>query len=330
MPANVQTYIGRESAWHKLGVVTGQYFTWQDALRDGGLDFQVFKSQLKDGLNRPVPAWGTFRWNTPDVAAKRPEASIFLGTVGQDYKVIPHASGFELVDALVASTDGAHYETAGVLGQGEVVWGCADLNLSTSILGDEHKHYLLFHTSHDGSYSYEFRDCDTRVVCQNTLNCALSEKTRNKLKIRHTKSAPERIIEAKSALELYRNDVATLQYKLETMARRSVQRDTVTVLMDKLFPVKTKEDGSQESSTRRNNILAGILTRFESNDGNAIPGIRGTAYNLLNGVTEWVDHDRATETQSALFGSGDKLKLVAFSTLLGLVPSMPEMAVVRR
>ena len=72
MPANVHTYIGRQAAWHALGTVTGSYQTWADILAHGGLDFQVFKSQLHDGRGQLVRAWGTFRWNTADNLRETP------------------------------------------------------------------------------------------------------------------------------------------------------------------------------------------------------------------------------------------------------------------
>ena len=125
MPANINTYIGRASAWHNLGTVTGRYMSWKEILEIGGLDFDIFKSQLRDGLGRPVEAWGVFRWNSADKLAGRRDAAAYLGVVGESYTPINHAKGFEMIDALVASKDGAHYETAGVLGKGEVVWGLA-------------------------------------------------------------------------------------------------------------------------------------------------------------------------------------------------------------
>ena len=84
--------------------------------------------------------------------------------------------------------DGAHYETAGALGNGERVWGLADLNLAVTVGRDQQRGYLLFCTGHDGSLSHQYRLCMTRVVCQNTLSAALSERTRAKLTIRHTKN----------------------------------------------------------------------------------------------------------------------------------------------
>jgi hypothetical protein len=101
--------------------------------------------------------------------------------------------------------------------------------------------------------------------------------------------------------------------------------------MDKLFPVKAKEDGEEaESSTRRDNVLAEILSLYESNDNNAFPEQRGTAYNLLNSITEYTDHVRQSRmdarAESALFGSGKALKDRAFQLIYDEAPNMPAKA----
>jgi Domain of unknown function (DUF932) len=44
------------------------------------------------------------------------DAAQFLGAVGKDYAVIQHDEGFKSIDAVMRTADGAHYETAGVLG----------------------------------------------------------------------------------------------------------------------------------------------------------------------------------------------------------------------
>ena len=52
--------------------------------------------------------------------------------------------------------------------------------------------------------------------------------------------------------------------------------------------------------------------------GSAMPHVKGTAYGLLNAVTEYVDHQRggdATRLSSAWFGSGEGLKNEAFALL---------------
>lgn len=335
MAHNINTYIGRQSAWHSLGTVVGNYLTWDEILQAGGLDYNVFKSQLHDGLGRAVNAFGTFRWNQADKALKLKDKAEFLGVVGADYKVIQHSTGFELIDALMATTNGAHYETAGVLGKGEVVWGLADLNLGYRIGEDEHRNYLLMVTSHDGSYSYQLRGVDERVVCNNTLDVALSEKTKSVFKVRHTKNAGDKIIDAQKALSNIAADSMAVQSKLSFLVGRKVTKESMTKIMDRLFPPTKKENSETgkveiESSTRRENILSDVLSLYESNDRNAFPEQRGTAYNLLNAVTEYTDHGRSTRngvtgrSESAMFGSGKNLKSQALQVILETASGMPE------
>jgi phage/plasmid-like protein (TIGR03299 family) len=243
-----------------------------------------------------------------------------LGAVGEDYAVIQHDEGFKTIDALMRTADGAHYETAGVLGSGERVWCLADLGHAVRIGEDTQKGYLLFSTGHDGSMSHSYRLVFTRVVCQNTLSMALGEKTRAALTIRHTKNAVSRLTEARAALDSMGNDVQRIEDRLNFLAGRKMNREALSSIMDRLFPKTAKdENGEAKETTRRTNILADVLKIYEANDGNAYPEQRGTAYNLLNAITNYVDHERSSKedgrAESALFGSGDTLKSKALEVI---------------
>lgn len=341
MSANIRGYVGRQSAWHSLGEVRGEFFTWQSALQSAKLDFHVFKSQLRDGLGQKVPAWGTFRWDLADKLAKDSSKAKFLGVVGEDYKVIQHSEGFKLIDSLVGTVNGAHYETLGALGAGEKVWGLVKLSETKIRVGDDEMNlYLLICTGHDGSLSFQIRLCAERVVCWNTLLIALSERGRASYKVRHTKNAGTRIATAQEAIQSIGETSQTMSERLNFLATRQVTRESAEGIFNRLFP-KTAADastdsGDEKSSTRRNNILADILARYESNDGNIFPEQKGTAYNLLNAVTEFTDHARGsskasakTRAESALFGSGEDLKSKAFEVILESANGMPVKAVRR-
>lgn len=312
MSHNINTYIGRQAAWHKLGTVTGKYQTTDELLADPGLQYVVFKSQLKDGLGRNVDAWGTFRWDLKDKLAGRKDAALFLGTVGKDYAVIQHDEGFKTIDSLMRTADGAHYETAGVLGNGERVWALADLGFTAKVGDDVQQGYLLFSTGHDGSMSHSYRLVFTRVVCQNTLGAALSEKTRAALTVRHTKNASDRLKDTRSALDSIGADVVRIEDRLNYLAGKRMNREALGSIMDRLFPKRKDAEGDSRETTRRTNIIADILKIYELNDGNAFPEQRGTSYNLLNAITNYTDHERGTRGndtgESAMFGSGDALK----------------------
>ncbi len=311
MAHNINTYMGREAAWHKLGTVTGSFMTWDDIQRHGGLDYVPVKEQLFDKFGKPVGSWGIFR----------PDTQAFLGAVGEQYAVIDHAQGFRLIDALIGSQGGAHYETAGCLGAGEVVWGLAKLNMSVEVgrSGDKSDVYLLFATSHNGSISHLYRTTLTRVVCQNTLNAALSSKATSLFRVRHTANAQTRLDQAHDALATIGAEVQGIEQKLNMLATRKMTRETTVSVLNRLFPQGKDANGKPQDSTRRNNILTDVLRCYESNDRNAFPEQRGTAYNLLNAVTEYTDHVRSTRNgdkgESAMFGSGDRLKTQAMEVL---------------
>ena len=322
-------YIGRQAAWHKLGTVTGKFMTADELLADKSFQYVVFKSQLRDGLNRPVDAWGTFRWNFADKLAGNKDAAEFLGVVGEDYTVIQHDEGFKSIDALMQSVDGAHYETAGVLGNGEQVWALADLNLGYQIGDDVHKNFVLFVTGHDGSMAHRYSLCDERVVCRNTLKMALAERGLS-ASVRHTKNAQNRIIDARAAMAGIQGQVTTLAQRMNFLANRKVTREAMTSVLDRLFPKSRDDNGDARDTSRRTNILADVLRLYESNDGNAFPEQRGTAYNLLNAITNYTDHERSSKengrAESALFGSGDALKGKALEVIMESAKGLPEVS----
>lgn len=315
MAHNINTYIGRQAAWHRLGTVTGNYMTWDDIQRHGGLNFKPVKRQLMLDGNL-VDAWGI----------TRSDNGAFLGAVGAGYTPIDHAEGFRMVDALMDTVDGAHYETAGALGAGETVWGLADLNLSISVGGaDKSKGYLLFATSHNATMAHSYWLTFTRVVCQNTLRVAT--KAAASLRVRHTVNAPQRLADAHKALATMQDEAKSVEDKLNMLAKRRMTKPTMLSMLDKLFPKSKGEDGKPQDTVRRNNILIDVLERFDSNDGNAFPELRGTAYNMLNAVTEYVDHSRQSRgdksAESAMFGSGDRLKSQALEYLLETAGGLP-------
>lgn len=77
-------------------------------------------------------------------------------------------------------------ETAGVLRDGEKIWGLAKVNDGVEIVdGDVIKPYLLLATSYDGSLATTARFTSIRVVCNNTLQMARADNKSGVVKVRH-------------------------------------------------------------------------------------------------------------------------------------------------
>lgn len=327
MPANVEYYTGRLPAWHNLGDVVGKFITSQELLDNPRLNFQVMKDQL-EYRGQLIDSWGIFRTDT----------GRFLGNVGPDYTPIQHTEGFKFLDVLVGEVNGAHFETAGSLGNGETIWGLINLNAKIGVKNTEDvvNNYLMFKTGHIGNYTFSFQGCSTRVVCENTLNMALREG-RSEFRIRHTPNFNERLQQAHDIIAGFKEWNESVDDKINYLASHVIDRDNMINILDELFPA----DQEGNRSTRSKNNIEKILNLYESNDGNAIPQIRGTAYNLLNAVTQYVDHERSVKGnnprsrgESAMFGSGHQFKSRAMDIILAETQNMksiwtPTIAVVQ-
>ena len=126
----------------------------------------------------------------------------------------------------------------------------------------------------------------------------------------------------------------TVEEKLTFLATRRVTRESMEGILGQLFPKPKNEEGAEkESSTRRKNVLAEVLALYEHNDGNAFPEQRGTAYALLNAVINYSDHLRSSRggngtgrAESAIFGSGERLKAQALEVITQSPNGMPTMS----
>ncbi len=317
----------RKAAWHELGQRTDGAVKWADAMKLAGLDWRVIKrqlfgsiaddSELNKSLLVPVPAYGIFRDSD----------GAYLGTVGEQYTTIQNQYAFDFVDSLLEAENGAHYESAGALGNGERIWCLAKVPHTITVAGeDKSEVYLLFTTSHDGSMAATAKLSTVRVVCQNTLNQALSANG-SMVRVKHTRDAERRLDQAKRLMEGVGVDAKKLEEKLNLLAQRKMTRDSMKAIMDRLFPAPKDE---KANTTRRENVLADVLRLYESNDKNTFPQIRGTAYNLLNAITEYTDHERSARltsgrkdytlaqarAENAFVGTGDALKQQALDVIL--------------
>lgn len=308
MVANIykdNVMLAEKRAWHGIGTVVENAFSLSDVMEKcPDINFEVEKKRLSacfDDGYRDIPAWGTFRKDNGE----------FLGTVGAGYKVIQVQYGFEFIDALLEAENGAHYESAGVLGKGEKYWISARIPMDFTIgEGDRHQTYLFFGSSHNGTLATIAKLILTRVVCENTLTIALREAG-NILKIKHTKNANDKLEAAKKMLGSTAINVKRINEKLTALAERKLDRPSLNSILDRVFDLSSGKDKSKTMAT-----IDHIVDRFLDNDGNAFPEQRGTAYNLLNAMTNWADHKRPVRRTEARKNMSDD-QLRAESSIFG-------------
>ena len=185
--SGMATFASRvEPAWHGLGTVFDGTVSTREMLELSHLnDWNVRLEEVTYPENYSVvsPAHSVVRTHPftgqPDV----------LSIVGDRYKVLQNEELFDFGDAM--TDGGATWETAGSIKNGRVVFGSLSVPrefiLDPQGANDKTVTYLLVHTSHDGSSSVQANITPVRVVCQNTLNMALSG-SKQSFKIRHSDS----------------------------------------------------------------------------------------------------------------------------------------------
>jgi len=320
MSANVESMVyAGETPWHGLGVRVDKEITAAEAIQKSGLDWKVELRPIQtvDGVAAPE--------HCAVVRVRPGKKPNVLGVVSKKYKLIQNSEAFDFFDHVVGHKQ-AVYHTAGALGAGERVWILAKLPGSLAPVKDDEIHkYLLLTTGHTGIIAQRMLWTPIRVVCQNTLNIALSGlRAGEGIRIRHAGNIEAKIEEAQRALGLsikYYND---LEDSFKLLAGHQMKKDQVARLFDTIFPLR--EDRKDDTSKGNAGVRERILHLNEKGAGSDIKGVRGTAWGYYNSIVEFVDHFRKTRGKnvqakaesrltSQWFGTGARLKQQAFKTL---------------
>ncbi|TDI96984.1 MAG: DUF932 domain-containing protein [Deltaproteobacteria bacterium] len=310
---NDSLFYAGETPWHKIGHYVGEeVLTASEAIIASGLGWKVVEQPILNADGDIIEGYK---------AIVREDTKEVLQVSKDRYVPIQNTDCFKIFDE-VTGTGQAKYEVAGSLKGGRIVWILARLPYTFEVAGrDEIRSYLLLSTSHDGSLKLQMFKTPVRVVCWNTLNASLLGMDGEKvLKVKHTQNFRDKVTDAQEILADSKAYFMAFKEQSEVLARKQMNGLAVDSFLDTLLNVQDKKDS--EIKTRTRNIQDTIKRLFVSGRGNDVTGVRGSAWALYNGVTEYVDYERTTKGDasnrlySAGFGSGKNLKEEAFSQLV--------------
>jgi phage/plasmid-like protein (TIGR03299 family) len=272
---NVETmFYTREAPWHGLGNRVEQALSSKEALQEAGLNWNVIqRSILTDNLME-IPG---FKANIRDTDNQ------VLGVVTDCYKIVQNHEAFAFTDELLG--EGVRYETAGSLQNGRKVWLLAKLPDNYIISGDRVSPYLVFSNSHDGSGSIKVAMTPIRVVCQNTLNLALTNAKRIWTTI-HTGDIKSKLDEAKKTLLLAEFYMDKLGMEVDRLNRIKIQDNKVMEYIELLIPMPDNATKLQEKNVEflRNDMK---LRYFEAPD---LDHVGKNGYRFICAVSDFATH----------------------------------------
>jgi phage/plasmid-like protein (TIGR03299 family) len=280
MVANVDSmFFTGETPWHGLGVKLENPATAREAILAAKLDWRVSTE----------PAILADCTQLLTRAVRRLDTRAVLGEVGRLYQPIQNDEAFCFFDSVVGSGQ-AIYHTAGALGKGDRVWILARLpgEIRVQNTDDVTHKYLLLCNSHDGKMALRMFFTPVRVVCQNTLNMALSAGMGSGVSIRHLPGLKGKIQEAQRALGLavrYYDDAEGL---VNLLARTRPGSDVIRKYVRSLFP----DHKDELVQMRHERIREEVLDLYAYGRTNNLPGVCSTWWAAYNAVTEHADHAR--------------------------------------
>ena len=219
------------------GVCVETALSSQEALQASGLDWNVIQRPIMTSAYEPILG---YKANIRDTDNK------VLGVVSDRYRVVQNAEAFAFTDALLG--EGVKYETAGSLQEGRRIWLLAKLPDRYIIEGEQIEPYLVFSSSHDGSGAIKAAMTPVRVVCQNTLNMALSTAKRVWSTV-HVGDLAAKMDEAHNTLLLAEKYMGKLGTEIAALSKIRLSDSKVMEYIDMLLPMD-----DQPSDIHKKNI----------------------------------------------------------------------------
>lgn len=275
MAANVETmFYVREKPWHGLGTKVMEAPKSKEALKIAGLDWKVVQEPVFTETKEKIEG---YRVNVRDTDRK------VLGVVTDRYKVIQNEEAFAFTDALLG--EGVRYETAGSLQGGKKVWLLAHLPQEYIISGERISPYLVFSNTHDGSGAVRVALTPIRVVCNNTLNLALSTAKRSWSMV-HTGNIQEKMEEAKNTLFMAEKYMDHLGKEFDNLRRIHLTDQKVNEYIEILLPM----EGDMTPLQRKNIFRLREDMQARYFDAPDLKEVGNNAYRFINAVSDFATH----------------------------------------
>ena len=300
-----------ETPWHGLGRRLANRVTAADIIREAGLDWMVVERDVyAQGADDFVPA------NGYKALVRETDGSV-LSIVSGKYGIVQNAQLGDLAEAMAGEGVQA-FEVGGSLRDGKHVF-LVGVTGEAEIAGDRVKNYLTLCTSHDASLAVTAFFSPVRVVCNNTLQAALSGNEQgHRLTVKHTSKASDRVAIAAGVCKAARSYFGTFTETALRLVEQRLSTATFGDIARSLFPAYVNAAGERVVPENGEKVVR----LFRNLQGSVIDRhLAGTAWGGYQAVTALLDHNRKNTGPQArmgrfLQGSDDAIRTKAVGLLL--------------
>jgi phage/plasmid-like protein (TIGR03299 family) len=317
----VQTmaYVG-QTPWHQLGNQLPAKQSIEVWAQKAGMDWEIRDTPVRY-MTEQAGALGSIMSFDDQKVLYRSDTKAALSVVSSRYQVVQPKAVLEFYRDLT-EVSGFELETAGVLKEGKKFWALAKTGKETVLKGnDTVKGYILLATSCDGTLATTATPTTIRVVCNNTLTIALNGAS-SAIKVPHSTSFDPQAVKKQLGIAVSSWD--SFMYRMKTLSERKVKsHEAMNYFLKVICNTDNHVDPAQGLMNER--ALKAVQALYDGKgQGSELASASGTAWGLLNAITQFTDHERRARSQeyrldSAWFGQGASLKQRALDHALQLV-----------
>ncbi len=230
-----------------------------------------------------------------------------LSIVSDSYHVVQPKDVLGFYEELIKQS-GFTMHTAGALFGGKRIWALAKLGKETRVFGqDKIEGFLLLATSYDGTLATTGRYTSVAVVCNNTLQMALSGTNNSEFKLNHNKKFDADA--AKAQLGLSQDAWEDFESKVVKLANTTVDLETAMAFFTKVLGKDAVTLDEESGKVVYSSTFEKMFSAFKNSPGADLRARKDTAWGLVNAVTFYQDHmaksnKSGSRLNSAWFGTG--------------------------
>ncbi|MDF3081470.1 DUF932 domain-containing protein [Burkholderia sola] len=313
-------YVGQEP-WHGIGnkLAPNQSIdTWK---RAAGMDWQIESSEVRF-VAAHEKTIGSIHAFPEQKVLFRSDTKAALAVVSSRYHVVQPSEILEFYRDLT-EVGGFELETAGVLREGRKIWALARTGHSATIRGtDTINGYLLLATACDGSLCTTAQFTSVRVVCANTLAIALGNNA-GAIKVPHRSRFDAASV--KRQLGVTVSSWEAFIARTKALSECKITDSAAEAFLRRVLTYSTTNLPDRKSVTVNERAIKAVGQLYAGRGmGADLPSASGTAWGILNAISEHVDHSRRARSDdhrrdAAWFGAGQTLKQKAWDEAMKFI-----------
>ena len=299
--------------------------TWQDLVAGSEAGFGVEKRPLFTSFDN-TDGEVNYSLIKDRNALVRTDTGAVLSVVSDYYIPIQPARIFSALDPIQRLT-GGEWQDARAFKGGRIIAGTLALKNRTfeARPGDPIVPNVVFLGGFSGNLGVRYFLSSLRLYCINVLARLLKSGARQ-VSIRHAGAVEQAMVRAEGTVEEIVRDIAVLQDQIRLLTNTPATNDLIASVVESILPEPQAPYSATPEIRHEFEIkhaawgqkVDRVLSLYDSGRGNG----QGTAWDLVNGITEYVDHERSTSkrikdpAEYITMGVGALAKATAFEAAL--------------